>query len=183
MCPLEDETAPCQKPLPMVSNSTRLASRFSPSTKPQTCLATPHQAETSPLFSGAKAEPEKLTHPRYIYPCLLLLCSSNIPTALSSSGLFPPSATPGLRSPPTARTSNFLACPSSNITQCLQTHLAPSPCRVLAKTGLGARRALLSGSRGPPPRAEARMTAAWPPSVVPAHVHQGEADLIITGFS
>lgn len=59
--------------------------------------------------------------------------------------------TPGLRLPPTARTSNFLACPSSDITPCFQAHLGPITLQCVNEgQGLGVRRALLSRVTGAP---------------------------------
>lgn len=125
MCPLEDETAPCQKPLPTVSKSTRLTSRFSPSTKPQTCLSAPRQAETSPSF----LEPQPSRG-----GSLIPVISTRVRSSSAKATPLLPLllwTLPSLRHPWSPLTSlcqnqQLLSLPpSSNITQCLQTPLGP----------------------------------------------------------
>ena len=56
----EDETA-ATKTHYLVSATPAGWPRFSPPAEPRTCPPAPHQAETSPLFSRAKAEAEQLS--------------------------------------------------------------------------------------------------------------------------
>lgn len=153
---------------------------FSPSTKPQTCLSAPGRDVPSFLepqpSRGGSLIPHISTRVR---PLLKRLC------CLSCSGLCPPSATPGLRSPPSARTSNFQPAPRHPTSPSASRPLGPVTLPRLAKTGAGPRQALLSWVTGAPDsRAEAQMTAAYPSRVVPARVRSPRrADCIIAGFS
>ena len=169
----EDETA-ATKTHYLVSATPPGWPRFSPPAEPQTCLPAPHQAETSPLFSRAKAEAEKLTviytsSLFYIPPYSYLPCASSFAKA-----------TPLLRSPPLE--SSLPPHPWSPLTSHCQNQqllslpvlphhpVLPDPLGPItqqcANEGqrLGVRRALLSRVTGPQtgPAPHARVTRGLP---------------------
>ena len=183
----EDETA-ATKTHYLVSATPPGWPRFSPPAEPQTCLPAPHQAETSPLFSRAKAEAEKLTEIYtsslfYIPPYSYLPCASSFAkaTPLLRSPPLESSLPPHPWSPLTSHCQNqqLLSLPVVRHHPVLSDPRAPSPssvqtkargwvCAELSSPGSrGPRRALplTPGSpEGSPPASQspARMTAGCP---------------------
>lgn len=192
----------------MVSNPTKRPSLFSPLAKSQHPPSPLHTSSGKNVTSSFLKPKPFLTSSltlHYYYLCLhLLLCQSNTPIALFSSGIFPPAIIPCLPSPPPSRTSQLTHHPTSPSVQILllapmtlpRTHQAqelgdsarpPLFCVMCPRTGCNPLTSGSSEAPKPPRRSGLRALMALQPlspaHSMPAHVHAYERLTLLLFFS